>query len=63
MNARRMRLAGYIALMGDGKGVDGRITSINVYVGTERECIARVSSRLVDKLTMDLQQVGCKCMD
>jgi hypothetical protein len=44
-------------------GVDGRITSINVYVGRERECIARVSSRLEDNIKMDLQEVDCGDMD
>jgi len=54
-----MRWAGHVAIMGEEKGV------YRVLVGKPegRRPMARPRRRWVDKIRMDLQEVGCGYMD
>ena len=56
---RRMRWAGYVARMGEEKGV------YRVLVGKPegRRPLGRPKRRCVDNIRMDLQEVGCVYMD
>jgi hypothetical protein len=55
IKSRRMRLAGYVARMGEGKGV------YKVFVGKPegKRQIGRSRLRWEDNIKMDLQEVGC----
>jgi len=54
-----MRWAGYVAHMGEKKG------GYRVLVGETggKEPLGRPRRRWVDNIRMDLQEVGCECMD
>ena len=56
---RRMRWAGHVARMGEEKGV------YRVLVGKPegRRLLGRPRRRWVDKIRMDLQELGCGYMD
>jgi len=56
---RRMRWAGHVARMGEMRGV------CRVLVGTPegKRPIGRHRNRWEDNIKMDLQEVGCGCMD
>ena len=56
---RRMRWAGHVARMGEGRGV------YMVLVGKPegRRPLGRSRRRCVDNIRMDLQEVGCVCME
>jgi hypothetical protein len=57
--ARRLRWAGHIARMGEGRGV------YRVLVGKPEGTrpLSRPSRRWEDNVRMDLQEVGCGCED
>jgi len=59
IKSRRMRWAGYVALMGEEKGV------YRVLLGKPegRRPLERQRRRWVDNTRMDLQEVGCGYMD
>ena len=59
IKSRRMRWAGYVARMGEERGV------YKVLLGKpeERRPLGRPRHRWVDNIRMDLQEVGCVCMD
>ena len=59
IKSRRMRRAGYVALMGDERGV------YRVLVGKPegRRPLGRPRCRWADNIRMDLKQVGCGYMD
>jgi len=59
IKSRRMRWAGHVAHMGEERGV------YRVLVGKPggRRLLGRPRSRWVDNIRMDLQEVGCGCMD
>ena len=54
-----MRWAGHVARMGEQRGV------YRVLVGKPegRRPLGRPRHRWVDNIRMDLQEVGCRCMD
>jgi hypothetical protein len=55
----KMRLAGHVARMGEGRGVYG------VLVGKPegRRSLGRPKHRWEDNIRMDLREVGCGCVD
>ena len=55
----RMRWAGHVARMGDSRGV------YRVLVGKRegKRILGRPTCRWEDNIKMDLQEVGCGCMD
>jgi len=57
--SRRMRWAGHVARMGEGRGM------YRVLVGTTKgkRLLGRLKRRWVDNIKMDLQEVGCGGMD
>jgi len=57
--ARRMKLAGHVARMGEERG------AYRVLVGKpeEKRPLGRPRRRWVDNIRMDLQEVGCGYMD
>jgi len=57
--SRRMRWVGHVARMGEERGV------YRVLVGKPegRRPVRRSRRRWVDNIRMDLQEVGCECMD
>jgi hypothetical protein len=59
IKSRRMRWAGHVARMGEGRGV------YRVLVGKPEVKIplGRPWHRWEDNIKMDLQEVGCGCMD
>ena len=59
INSRRMRWAGHVALMGEERGV------YRVLVGKPegRRPLGIPRRRWMDVIRMDLQEVGCGCMD
>ena len=59
IKSRRMRWAGHVALMGEGRGV------YRVLVGKPegKSPLGRPRRRWEDNIKMDLQEVGCGCMD
>jgi hypothetical protein len=56
---RRMRWVGYVALMGEERGV------YRVLVGKPegKRPLGRPRHRWEDNIRMDLQEVGCECVD
>ena len=58
INSRRMRWAGHVARMGEGRGVYG------VLVGKPegRRPLGRPKRRWEDNIRMDLREVGCGCV-
>jgi hypothetical protein len=56
---RRMRWAGYVAHMGERRDV------YRCLVGTadENRLLGRPRHRWEDNIKMDVQEVGCECMD
>jgi hypothetical protein len=58
MKSRRMRWAGHVARMGEGRGV------YRVLVGIPggKRTLGRPRCRWEDNIKMDLQEVGCGCM-
>jgi len=59
IKSRRMRWAGHVARMGEGRG------AYRVLVGNPegRRPLRRPRRRWVDNIRMDLQEVGCGYMD
>ena len=59
IKSRRMRWAGHVACMGEESGV------YRVLVGKPegKRPLGRPRRRCVDNIRMDLQEVGCGCMD
>jgi len=59
IKSRRMRWAGHVARMGEGRGV------YRVLVGKPegKEPVGRPRRKWVDNIRMDLQEVGCGYMD
>ena len=59
IKSRRIRWAGHVASMGEERGV------YRVLVGKQegKRPMGRPSRRWVDKIMMDLQEVGCGYMD
>ena len=59
IKSRRMRWAGHVARMGEGRGV------YRVLVGKpeERRLLGGPSRRWEDNIKMDLREVGCGCVD
>ena len=59
IKSRRMRWAGHVARMGEERGV------YRVLVGKPegRRPLGRSRHRWMDSIRMDLQEVGCGCMD
>jgi len=59
IKSRRMRWAGHVAHMGEGRGV------YRVLVGKTvgKRSLGRPSRRWVDNIRTDLQEVGCGYMD
>jgi hypothetical protein len=59
IKSRRMRLAGYVARMGEGRGV------YSVLVGKDegKRPLGRPTLRWEDNIRMDLQEVGSGCED
>jgi transcription termination factor 2 len=59
IKSRRLRWAGHVARMGEGRGV------YRVWVGKPEGKIplGRPRHRLEDNVRMDLQEVGCGCED
>jgi len=59
IKSRRMRWAGQVARMGEGRGV------YRVWVGKpeEKTPLGRPRRRREDNIKMDLQEVGCRVMD
>ena len=56
---RRMRWAGHVARMGEERGV----YRVSVGKPEGRRPLGRPRCRWVDNIRMDLQEVGCGCMD
>jgi len=59
IKSRRMRRAGYVALVGEERGV----YRVLVRKPEEKRPLGRPRHRLVDNIRMDLQEVGCGYMD
>ena len=59
MTAGRMRWAGHVARMGEGKGV----CRVLVVKPEGKRPLGRLRRRWVDNIKMDLQEVGCGYMD
>jgi len=59
IKSRRMRWAGHVARMGEERGV------CRVLLGKPevRRPLGRPRRRWVDNIRIDLQEVGCGCMD
>jgi hypothetical protein len=59
IKSRRMRWAGHVAPMGEGRGV------YKVLVGKPegRKTLGRPRRRWEDNIRMDLREVGCGCVD
>jgi len=59
IKSRRMWWAGHVACMGEGRGV------CRVFVGTHegKRPLGRSRRRWEDNNKMNLQEVGCECMD
>jgi len=59
INSRRMRWAGHVSLMGERRGV------YRVLVGKPegKRPLVRSRHRWEDNIKMNLQEVGCGCMD
>ena len=59
IKSRRMRWAGHVARMGEERGV------YRVLVGKleRKRPLGRPRRRWVNNIRMDLQEVGCGCMD
>jgi hypothetical protein len=59
IKSRRMRLAVYVACMGERRDV------YRVLVGTTdgKRPLGRPRHRWEDNIKMDVQEVGCECMD
>jgi hypothetical protein len=59
IKSRRMRLAGYLARMGEGRGV------YRVLVGKpeRRRPLGRPRRRWEDNIRMDFREVECGCVD
>ena len=59
IKSRRMRLVGHVAHMGEDRGV------YRVLVGKPegKRPLGRPRRRWMDNIRMDLQEVGCGCMD
>ena len=59
IKSRRMRWAGHVARMGEGRGV------YRVLVGKPegRRLLGRPRRRWEDNIRMDLREVGCGCVD
>jgi hypothetical protein len=59
MKSRRMRLARHVAHMKEGRGMD------RVLVGKPegKRPLGRPRHRWKDNIKMDLQEVGCGCLD
>ena len=58
IKSRRMRWAGHVARMGEERGC------IVSWWGNRREPpLWRRRRRWVDNIRMDLQEIGCRCMD
>ena len=59
IKSRRIRWAGHVASMGEERGV------YRVLVGKQegKRPMGRPSRRWVDKIMMDLQEVGCRYVD
>ena len=59
IKSRRMRWAGHVARMGEGRGV------YRVLVGKPvgRRPLGRPRHRWENNITMDLREVGCGCVD
>jgi hypothetical protein len=59
INSRRMKWAGHVARMGEGRG------AYRVWVGkTERKrALGRPRRRWENNIRMDLQEAGCGCVD
>jgi len=59
IKSRRMRWAGHVASMGDDRGM----YRVLVRKPEGRRPLERPRHRWVDNIRMDLQEVGCGCMD
>jgi hypothetical protein len=59
IKSRRMRWAGHVARMGEGRGL------YRVLVGKNegKRPLARLRLRWEDNIKMDIQEVGCRFMD
>jgi len=59
IKSRRMRWAGHVARMGEGRGV------YRILVGKRegRRPLVRPRRRWEDNIRMDLREVGCGCVD
>jgi len=59
IKSRRMKLAGHIVRMGERRGV------YRVLVGKRegKRPLGRLRHRWEDNIKMDVQEVGCGCMD
>jgi hypothetical protein len=59
IKSRRMRWAGHVALLGEGRGV------YRVLVGKPegKRPLGRPRHRWEDNIKMDLQEMGCGCVD
>jgi len=59
IKSRRMRWAGHVARMGEERGV------YRILVGKpeRKSSLGRPRHRWVNNIRMDLQEVGCGCMD
>ena len=59
VKSKRVRWAGHVARMGEGSGV------YRVLLGKPegRRSLGRPRRRWVDNIRMDLQEVGCGCLD
>jgi hypothetical protein len=56
---RRMRWAGHVARMGEERGV----YRVLMGIPERKRPLGRPRRRWVDNIKMDLQEVGCGCMD
>ena len=59
IKSRRMRWAGHVARMGEGRGV----YRVLVVKHEGRRPLERPRRRGEDNIKMDLREVGCGCMD
>ena len=59
IKSRRMRLAGHVARMGEER----RVYRVLVGKPEGKRPLGRPRRRWVDNIRMDLQEVGCGCMD
>jgi len=59
IKSRRMRWAGHVARMGEGRGV----YTVLVRKPEGKRSLRRPRSRWEDNIKMDLQEVGCGVMD